>query len=350
MAEERERQAAAAVADKELLKIPLWFADESKDAFTAEYWVKRMDRIKETCGWSPAHTALHACNALRGKAVWFLNHLETMDAAAVKDWDLFKKAFLKHFGISGKDTSKIANLNVTQNTHEKVQVFAYRVTMTVEEFFHCLPETQEECGLGDIATIAITTVTVPADAAAAATLRDGITEHSTKIAKHYHKRAYKNLFQGICKTLFLNGLLPSIRGSAKLLTTDSFEDAISSAITAERAINGPLDKVTSTDKNVNFVKKRSFRPSRPNTSVPPSVRRTGECWYCHQKGHVQLHCRKRLSRGAALVSKPRSVHDIQAEDIAYQDVEDDAYESDQSAEEDTEQDNGEEQINALHLN
>jgi len=341
----------AQAAERELLKIPLWFADESKDSFTAEYWVRRMERLKTTCGWSEQAAAMHACNALRGKAIWFMNYIDSLHPDASDNWTRFSKLFLENFGIVGKDTSRITNLNITQHVGEKVQVFAYRVTMTVEEFYSSLPEAKDDAELTELDTIP-TGINPPGPPADPAPVLAALRAYAERVAQHFHKRANKMAFQGICKSLFINGLLPSLRSNAKLLKTDTFQEAIKAALTAERAVQGPLDRTTSTDKNVSFIKKRSSKPYRPGGSSAPAAKRISECWYCHHKGHVQLHCRKRLSRGASLVSKPRSVHEIQSEDLAYQEVDDDndGLEDITDDEDTMDEDEGDSQVNSVHLN
>jgi len=88
------------------------------------------------------------------------------------------------------------------------------------------------------------------------------------------------------------------------------------------------------------------------------MKRISKCWYCHHKCHVQLHRQKRLARGASLISKPRSVHEIQAEDLAFQEVDEDnpideQLEEDNDVDEDDNADEDEEddtQVNLFHLN
>jgi len=349
--------AHAAAAERELLKIPLWYADESKDSFTAEYWVRRMVRLKTTCGWSEQAAAMHACNALRGKAIWFMNFIDSLHPEASNNWTQFSKLFLENFGIVGKDTSRITNFNITQHVGEKVQVFAYRVTMTVEEFFSSLPESKDDAALEELDDIDHPGIVPPANPDEARVVMTALRNYAEAIAKRFHKRANTMTFQGICKSLFLNGLLPSIRQSAKLLKTTTFQEAIQSALSAEKAQQGPLDRTIATDKSVSYVnyrKKGNRSGNKHSTSASQSSngKRLSECWYCHQKGHVQIHCRKRLSRGAPLVTKPRSVHEIQTEDLGYQDAEDpEALEEDSDSDTEVEEeDDNETSVNALHLN
>jgi len=349
--------------ERELLKVPVWYGEPSKDGFTPEYWVERMDRLKRTFRWNDEITALQACNAFRGKAIWFLHYLKTNDSAARDNWALLKKVFLEHFGIVGKDTSRITNLNIVQGASEKVQVFAYRVSMTVDEFWSCLPESRDSPDLAGLAEVP----QLPANQAAAAPEVDAenvailaayVQEQKSQTAIHYHKRASNMYFQGVCKVLFLNGLIPSIRTIAKQKAPTTFQEAIKSALVAEQALHGPLDKTIATERNVNFVKRR---PNGKGATF--SGKKTpGECWYCHQRGHVQLHCRKRLARGASMVSKPRTVQEIQMDRLGYQetdDPEDDAHSSEDSDEhpayeEDADYPDDDEspdaQINTLHLN
>jgi hypothetical protein len=60
-----------------------------------------------------------------------------------------------------------------------------------------------------------------------------------------------------------------------------------------------------------------------------------ECWYCRKPGHTQNFCKKRIARGADTVTKPKSVAEITADNIGYQDGTDEEDVDDEEGEEDS---------------
>jgi len=354
-----ENAHAAAAMERELYKIPYWYGEASRDSFTAEYWIQRVERIKTAARWNEETTASHALNSLRGRALFFLQHNEILYPSIKTSWTDFKRHFTKAYGVVNRDTSRISNLNVVQAAHEDVRLFGYRVTMTVNEFYCGLPEAREDPSLGDLGGIAATIPHQPAEEAQREANAMAVLAYGSDVAKFYHRRANDIIFRGICKSLFLNGLNATIRTTAKIQKTDTLEEAIEAAITAEQANKGPLDKTVATDpKTVGAIRKRfggkkNYSSTQSRRSTGPT-RRSEECWYCHQRGHVQLQCRKRLSRGAALVPKPRSVQEIQADDLGYQDAEVEYSEAESEGSEDNtpeeEEDFNPDSINDLSLN
>jgi len=160
-----ENAHAAAAIERKLCKIPYWYGDNSKDSFTAEYWIQRVERIKTSACWNEETTASHALNFLRGRALFFLQHNEILYPAMKTLWTEFKKHFTKAYGVVNRDASKFSNLNDEQAAHEDVRLFAYRVTMTVNEFYCGLLEAREDPSLGELGGIATTIPHQPEEAA-----------------------------------------------------------------------------------------------------------------------------------------------------------------------------------------
>ncbi len=113
----------------------------------------------------------------------------------------------------------------------------------------------------------------------------------------------------------------------KLKKTISLHEAVTAAIEAEKAHADPSDRHIQAveEGDTNYInRRRNHRPGGHSTGPSLSQasnykkRVVSECWYCHKKGHLQLHCRLRLGRGAAVVTKPHTVQEIQLDRAAYQ--------------------------------
>jgi len=128
------------------------------------------------------------------------------------------------------------------------------------------PPYTDDAELTDLDTI-MTGINPPGLPAGPGPVMTALRTYAENVTKHFHKQANKMTFQGICKSLFINGLLPSILSNVKLLKIDTFEEALKASLNAGRALQGPLDKTISTDKNVSFIKKassdRDFVPGAP---------------------------------------------------------------------------------------
>jgi hypothetical protein len=310
-----------AQGDRDSGKIPIWFGN-GKDLFTAEHWIKRLENAKVTNGWTDAQLVNHAHSALRDKALQFRDYLERENLGP-NEWESFRAHFLQQFGSTTVDHSKATNLSVTQKTDEKVTMFAWRVSTVVDEFFSSVPQ-----GTLDTSDPVITSlpdqILAHLDTVEARSL---VTEWGKAVAKYVHINFSKGVNSSLARAVFLNGIHPNIRAITKLKETTTLHEAVMAAMKAEKAYAGPTDRSVNAikeafpeadtedeEKEVHFVQKR--RSGKPTTGFRRKT--NAECWYCHKKNHIQLNCRLRLSRGAALVQKPRTVQEIQIDRIAYQ--------------------------------
>ena len=357
------------VIDREQSKIPLYHADPSHDSFQAEYWIDRLNRLQTANQWTDTQTLCHATNALRGDTLHFIQYLKNNFAeqnAHTTNWQLFKQQFLLSFGKQGRDTSSIANLAILQRQTESVQKFAHRVAVTTNEFFDAvnIPENPNFAAVAGI----------PGwdEAVQDATVQQVVT--------FFVRQTLRTLRNALDKTIFLNGLNAQINAMVKNSAPNTMTEAVENAVKVERNRRGPIDHTIALEKSnakpsaqaINFVKRGSSRSRGQSTSRRPEVAHTNgyrppntaakkadDCWYCRKSGHVRRECRKRLARGAPTVPKPRSVAEITADNIGYQDgtdEEEDENEDDYDEYLDsTLQDSGEVevaslQINAVHLN
>jgi hypothetical protein len=66
----------AALMRADLAKLPLWSGDVSKDGYTIEQWVTRVNKAAATAAWSDEDTMAYVYNALRGPALRWLESLK----------------------------------------------------------------------------------------------------------------------------------------------------------------------------------------------------------------------------------------------------------------------------------
>ena len=308
--------------DRELTKIPLFYSDPKHDSFQPEYWIERLVRLKVANGWTNAQTCANALNALRGRALHFADYFDETYGGEDNNWNLFKEQFLFAFGKKARDTSNVANLAIMQRDSETVQLFAMRVVVTTREFFQSMMYPEEP----DFA------------AAPAPQMQLAQNEQAQILVRHYVKDAIAAIRSSLNKTIFLNGIKKEINAMVKNTKPQTWVEAVENAATCERNQKGPIDHTIALEKDksatsINHLRRgasnrggrgRGFSSrggvSRGGASNGTGSSRTNvECWYCKQPGHPQIYCKKRIARGAALVPRPRSVAEITAEDIGFQD-------------------------------
>jgi len=311
--------------DREQTKIPLFHADPKQDSFQPEYWIDRLVRLKTANAWTDAQTTCNAINSLRGRSLHFVDFLEESfgDQNPSTNWNLFKEQFLLSFGKKARDTSSVANLAVMQRDSETVQLFAHRVVVTTREFFQAMNAPDEP-----------NFQVVAANPAWAALAQD---EQTQQMVRFFTKETAKTIRSFLNKTIFLNGIKKEINALVKNTHPTSWLEAVENAIKIDRNMKGPIDHTIALEKDksaasINYIKRggastrgrgRGYAAGngqgRGHASKSSATRANMECWYCRKPGHPQIHCRKRIARGADMVSRPKSVAEITAEDIGYQD-------------------------------
>jgi len=307
--------------DREQTKIPIFHADPKQDNFQAEYWIDRLDRLRIANGWTNLQTVANAINSLRSDALHFVNFLKATypNQDPTSNWALFKEEFLENFGKRTKDTSSVANLALLQKEVEPVQKFSHRVVVATDEFFDAMNAPEEPNFLA-----------VPDNPG----WREACENETVQAVVRYFVRECASTIRSyLNKTIFLNGLKAKINCQVKNTHPTTWREAVHSAVKIDRNMTGPIDHTIALEKakastSVNFIK-RGGNPSRGTkrggsslASRQPSAakpRTNTECWYCRKPGHAQKFCRKRIARGADTVPRPKSVAEITADNIDYQD-------------------------------
>ena len=355
------------------MKLPLFFGEPNKDAFPIENWVARVDNLQHSFGWTDSVTASHSYNSLRDKALSCADFLR-MNNFNINDWRILRKYLLEQFGSFHADNQNVVNLAMTQKANEPANVFGHRVGVTVGRYFECIPEMNHTMNEKvrkyiDISCQGERPVTTAENRAkmlepALALSLDWIVNAA---AEELRKAERQHLMETIQTNVFLNGLDKDIRSATKLQGVTTIYGAILAATKVENSIKNMTKQLNhmdvkhempnaddSDEANVNFTSRPFNRSRRPPTSSHSGYRKplNVECWYCHKKNHTQRTCRLRISRGAAMVSKPRTVLEINEDYLGYQDGEPDEVEEEDNSQpgEATATTTEPAQTNSVHLN
>lgn len=326
----------------ELGKIPLWYGDSTKDAFTAEQWIERIENCRTTAAWNDQSTIGYMYAALRGRAIhWYTNaKFRRVDTAV---WNEVKEDFLKVYAPSKTVRSTVANLEVKQGATESVCDYASRVTIIVTDLYSI-----------------IETYVHPANDnlfGAQISVMDAVTALTQAVRRTEHDRirliGEDRVIQLIAVNLFVAGLKQHIRQKMVVRRYHTFSDAFDAAMNFETQLSEPKrnaivlavnhdegedehssnDDQTDDDEEEGLVAeinklsaklsktrlKRSSNKSR--TKSKPSngaSNSTGYnvCRYCKQPGHLQYTCAKRRTDRAPMVGpdgkpyRPRRVQEI----------------------------------------
>ena len=227
-----------------LARIPIWHGDKSKDSLTAEHWIRRVDLLQKSQGWSDLQAASYAYLAFRSQAVVFNDYLRKQKIN-VDDWPVVRKEFLRYFGTQRQDNTRVTNLALRQKVGEGCHYFGFRVSATVDEFessiTHRAP-TADDPRLGEVPGEWTQLLQGVADVPAFIRL---VSAHTFRIATGYYHEGIEHYGDHLARTVFLNGLLPNIQALAKLQPAATLKEAVDATITVELAQNGPVHKASS---------------------------------------------------------------------------------------------------------
>lgn len=215
--------------------------------------------------------------------------------------------------------SSLANLIMHQKAGEKSHLFGLRVWSTVQEFFTSFLEKNPTMDRPRLPIFPEELKEVIPDP----DVQQQIAAHSNALAIEFFKEGMEDVQTYFCMTVFLNGLSPSIQVSTKAMRPRTMEEAMDAASTMEYANDGPSDELLAEINRMygEGAAPRSSFSRNPRTTFP----RSGplECWYCRKKNHRQSVCLLRIDRGAAMVSRPRTIWEIKTECMINQELYDD---------------------------
>lgn len=311
----------------ELGKIPLWHGDVTKDAFTAEQWIERIENCKRTADWNDETTIGYMYQALRGRAIhWFTNaKFRRIDTA---NWVQTRDDFLKVYAPAKTVRSTIANLEAKQHATESVCDYASRVTLIVTDLYsiiepYTLPAAASLFG-ADISAIA---------AVVALPLADRQAQHNA-----IRLIGEDRVVQLIAVNLFVAGLKPHIRQKMVTRRYATFSAAFDAAMNYEVQLGEPKRHATvlavdadaddntvdnesgddetdggDEDEIVAEINKLTARLAKTRVNKNKNKNRSGVsgggggergrvvCRYCKMTGHMQYSCIKRKNDRAPMV-------------------------------------------------
>jgi hypothetical protein len=225
------------LADRENMKIPIYYGEPGLDSFQAEDWILKLQQLQDSNAWTEHQLLNNAINALRGKALQFCTFMESYaEGSTRKNWSLFKQEFLKSFGCRAKGTSGVANLNVKQQSNKAVQFFGHRVVIVTNEFLS---------GLGPPEDFDYQQEEVVEDPFWPELIQN---PHLRRLVGFACRLNSKKVAAGMKKTIFLNGLNAKINAMVKNTAPNTWQEAYNSALRIERNREGPVDHTISLEK------------------------------------------------------------------------------------------------------
>jgi hypothetical protein len=311
----------------ELSKIPLFFGDATKDAFTAETWLTRLEQARVIGGWDADQTAIYCNMAFRDNAIRWRDGLKEMGIDTA-NWDALRAAFLRFYAPSATIRSCVANLDLKQGASETVRDFGPRVARVIHDIRQSAPNYAfpNDLFANDIAAI-------PAVAALDLAVRQNA--HRALV-----QRGEQRLADLVSIHIFVAGLKPYIRDKCVTRQFADYYEAYTHATQLEHNLADPkkhphvnaIDKDTPDQDSdpeiaemelqleaLRFKKNRKQPGRRGAPSRGGGTSRSGatpkrdyssyKCHYCHIPGHLQQVCRKRLAAGAPMV--PQSAAGLQ---------------------------------------
>ena len=330
---DEHNNAADALRQADLAKIPAFSGHKSSDFFNAEMWIDRIQRAKDASNWDNGRTMCYVQNALRGEALlWWYSLPRTRISQTV--WDDFKKGFLNSFSTARTARSTTINLhNLVQGQNERITAFYPRVIKAIDDLEFLLtgiptmddPWTAVTRGVAQFMGLDV------ADRAA----------QVVRIMKGGQTRAFNHM----ALTLFISNLRPSLRDEMLKNPPADLPSAFDKALEIEmiqadnaHKVTQPMMPVTAAaapapDAPVDEAeiesqiaalqtKLRRFNnkpaAARPNTynngnatgnsnfgngnnkwRIPPNPAAKGKkCRYCHKLNHFQKDCMSRKRANA----------------------------------------------------
>jgi len=302
----------------ELGRIPLWYGDVTKDAFTAEQWIERIKNCKAVAHWDDESTIGYMYQALRGRAIhWFTN--AKFRRVDVTDWDAVRDDFLKVYAPAKTVRSTIANLEVKQHATESVCDYASRVTIIVTDLYSII----EPYAVPAAANLFGPVISAIGDVVAVA-LADREAQHN-----RIRLIGEDRVIQLVAVNLFVAGLKPHIRQKMVTRRYATFSAAFDAAMNFEVQLSEPkrhaqvlmvdadkdndqpggesesddhdddeeeiMAEINKLSARLAKTKVNKNKNKSKNSSSGNGGGERGKiiCRYCKQQGHMQYSCIKR---------------------------------------------------------
>lgn len=316
----------------ELQKIPLFFGDATKDAFTVEQFVARIDRAAESVvnPWNDRRRCAVLQNAVRGDALLWIETAEMRHGRGIlTNWVELKAAFIRAYSKFKTTRCQMAIFsNLQQGSGESVTKFHTRVAKAIIDVRSlddpCPPlenpfpdEIEGLDGFDD----------VPDDVLNAHVQRHqdhGDIYRENRIAKHLfvaglHAKIRDELLKGGIQDFDFNEVFEEALGMEKALSDISMTAKLH-AVDAEDD-DAKLARLSSEIEAIQMKKgynrggyrgrggrgRGGGRGGSGNGNANPDI----ICFHCQKKGHIAVNCnsKKRGEKPA-----PRNQANVEAEE------------------------------------
>ena len=297
-------------------RIPIWTGD-SKDVFTPEQWLARIEKARVAAAWNEADTLSFIYCSLRGEALLWYDVLKRSGIADT--YDAFKAAFLTSYAPALTARTATVNLHdIKQTAQESIVAFYSRAIKSVNDLENLLPAAQR---VPAAAAYPVEVVALAGYAALAADVRAGGIAALINIG-------ITTAMNHIGLQLFVAGLRSSIRDELMKNMPASLWEAFQAAMALEKITSTPrataavnqvsteqpesegeieleIDAVRAQLKRLEYRK----NSGRPNTSGKTGGGTgTGKydpkaviCRCCKKKGHMQEVCYTRINKNLPCV-------------------------------------------------
>jgi len=299
----------------ELQKIPIFYGDLTKDIFTVEQFIARIDRAGEVGVWNPAQRCATLINAVRGDALLWMDTAEMRHGRGIlTNWDNLKAAFIRSYSKFKTTRCQMALLtNLQQTSTESVTKFHTRVAKAIMDVRGLDPACPALAPAWEAAVLAV---------AGFVALADDVKENAAQ--RHVeHGDIYRE--NRIAKHLFVAGLQQRLRDELLKTGIDNldFNGVFEEALGLEKALTdiGSAAKIHAIDANEDEERLRSLeaeiqaiqfrrgqrgrggrggrgRGGRGRGGTTSSTTTTSNseiiCYHCGKRGHIAMNCQSRI--------------------------------------------------------
>jgi Retrotransposon gag protein len=281
----------------ELGKIPIFFGDKSKDAFTAEHWLERIELSRNTAPWTDVQTVNYFYQALRGNAVKWWAFIKD-NGVNMTDWTAVAEKFLAAYGTTVTERSAVANLRLQQLSKESCADYAGRVTMAMRE--HNATAWQRPPVANAQLMDAFFGPATAANVHPVAFFDNAATNANKQRALAFiREQQSKHERDILARNVYISGLRKEIREEIlKMNDPKPYMETVEDAMRLERQLSDPHKEhqVTEVEEGEVDAIKRSHKKGQKtsyHSGSGASKPKSYKCFYCGLMGHIQPNCNKR---------------------------------------------------------
>jgi len=305
----------------ELSKIPLWFGETNKDAFTAHTWVDRLDQAAVLGNWDAQRTAIYMNMAFRDSAIKWRDGIKQM-GVDIDNYQTLRTAFLRFYAPGATIRSCVANLDLKQGANETARDYGPRVAKIIQDIHRLAPPyapPADNLLFGAAVSILPEVVALPAagrQAAHTAIVQIGEKRITDLISIHIFIAGLKVYLRDKCVTRVFNSYYEAYqfactlehnmsdpRKTAHVTEVSKSADSTEGSDPSVDEIELEINKLQLKLKNRRNKLGGSSHKAKSSTSSGAAQRDYSayKCRYCQALGHIQSNCRKRAAAGAPLV-------------------------------------------------